>query len=243
VDDAAISFAVLFGGRLLPHRTARHLPPDFSQHAAVLAQQYGLEATANRLAAGGVLAPPAGVAGSAADAVYAPFTPQRGVAEAVVRPRSGLIGTAVFPGMVTESGELVILAVQRGGEDQGPGETALRSGDTLLVQGTWAALQEHLADPDVLVVDAPEQVRRQAVPLGQGSRPALAVLAGMVVLLATGAVPAVVAAFLTPVATPANLMVLGPGGYRFGDYWKLGLPLLLLFVAVATLLVPLIWPF
>ena len=34
------------------------------------------------------------------------------------------------------------------------------------------------------------------------------------------------AAFLTPVATPANLMVMGPGGYRFGDYWKLGLPLL-----------------
>ena len=30
------------------------------------------------------------------------------------------------------------------------------------------------------------------------------------------------ASFLTPVATPANLMVMGPGGYRFGDYWKLG---------------------
>ena len=49
--------------------------------------------------------------------------------------------------------------------------------------------------------------------------------------------------FLTPVATPANLMVIEPGGYRFGDYWKLGLPLLLLFIAVAVLLVPLIWPF
>ena len=33
------------------------------------------------------------------------------------------------------------------------------------------------------------------------------------------------ASFLTPVATPANLMVMEPGGYRFGDYWKLGLPL------------------
>ena len=33
------------------------------------------------------------------------------------------------------------------------------------------------------------------------------------------------AAFLTPIATPANLMVMEPGGYRFGDYWKLGLPL------------------
>ena len=36
-------------------------------------------------------------------------------------------------------------------------------------------------------------------------------------------------------------MVLGPGGYRFGDYWKLGLPLLALFGAVAVLLVPVIW--
>ena len=51
------------------------------------------------------------------------------------------------------------------------------------------------------------------------------------------------AAFLTPIATPANLMILGPGGYRFGDYWKLGLPLLVLFGAVAVLLVPLIWRF
>src|SRR4029077_8441246 len=40
---------------------------------------------------------------------------------------------------------------------------------------------------------------------------------------------AAAAAFLTPVATPVNLMVMGPGGYRFGDYWKLGLPLLLWF--------------
>ena len=49
------------------------------------------------------------------------------------------------------------------------------------------------------------------------------------------------AAFLTPVATPANLMVMGPGGYRFGDYWKLGLPLLALFGVVAVLLVPVFW--
>jgi len=34
-----------------------------------------------------------------------------------------------------------------------------------------------------------------------------------------------------------------PGGYRFGDYWKLGLPLLILFAAVAVLLVPVIWSF
>jgi di/tricarboxylate transporter len=51
------------------------------------------------------------------------------------------------------------------------------------------------------------------------------------------------AAFLTPIATPANLMVLEPGGYKFGDYWKLGIPLALWFILVAVLLVPVIWPF
>jgi di/tricarboxylate transporter len=54
---------------------------------------------------------------------------------------------------------------------------------------------------------------------------------------------AAAAAFLTPVATPANLMVMEPGGYRFADYWKLGLPLLALFGAVAVLLVPVFWSF
>ena len=51
------------------------------------------------------------------------------------------------------------------------------------------------------------------------------------------------AALLTPVATPANTMILEPGGYRFSDYWKLGLPLLLLFLAVAVLWVPVVWSF
>jgi di/tricarboxylate transporter len=54
---------------------------------------------------------------------------------------------------------------------------------------------------------------------------------------------AAAAAFLTPVATPVNLMVMEPGGYEFGDYWKLGLLMLLLFLIAAVLLVPVFWPF
>ena len=54
---------------------------------------------------------------------------------------------------------------------------------------------------------------------------------------------AAAASFLTPIATPTNLIVMGPGGYAFGDYWKLGLPLLTLFGVVAVLLVPVIWSF
>jgi di/tricarboxylate transporter len=51
------------------------------------------------------------------------------------------------------------------------------------------------------------------------------------------------AALLTPVATPANLMVMEPGGYRFSDYWKLGPPLLVLYGVVAVGLVPVFWSF
>ena len=54
---------------------------------------------------------------------------------------------------------------------------------------------------------------------------------------------AAAASFLTPIATPTNLMVMGPAGYKFGDYWKLGLPLMLWFMVIATFYVPMIWRF
>jgi len=286
------------------------------------------------------------------------FTVESGLAEIVVPPRSGLIGETVFPGMVTESGDLVVLAVQRSGEDR-PGKTALEPGDTLLLQGQWDALGENLGDSNVLVVDAADQLRRQLSPLGVRSWIALAVLAGMVLLLVTGAVPAPVAAllaaaaiialrvlsvqqayrgiswtvviliggmiplstamtetgaanqiadrivdavggssgyvlllalflvvaamgqlisstatalivfpvavaaaleldvsvqavlmsvniaahasFLTPIATTPNLMVLEPGGYRFSDYWPLGIVMMAWYLIIGVLLVPLVW--
>jgi hypothetical protein len=48
-------------------------------------------------------------------------------------------------------------------------------------------------------------------------------------------------AFLTPVATPTNLMVMEPGAYKFTDYWKLGLPMLIWFFIIAVFVVPMIW--
>jgi di/tricarboxylate transporter len=49
-------------------------------------------------------------------------------------------------------------------------------------------------------------------------------------------------AFLTPIGHQNNTLILGPGGFRFGDYWRLGLPLELLVVAVSVPLVLLVWP-
>jgi di/tricarboxylate transporter len=284
---------------------------------------------------------------------------EMGIAECVVPPRSPLIGEVVFPGMLRVP-ELVILAVQRLGRDQGRRPTSVSEGDTLLLHGSWAAVESLSDHGDVLVVNSPDLVRRQAVPLGAKAVPAIAVLIGMIVLLAFGVVPAAVAgllaatamvllrvvsseqayrsvswktvvliggmiplstairesgaadllaalildlvgvdrplvlmlalfvltavlgqfvsntatvlillpvvvaaateanvsvqpflmmlavaggaSFLTPVSTPANLMVMGPAGYRFGDYWRLGLPIMAFWLLVTLALVPVVWP-
>jgi di/tricarboxylate transporter len=49
-------------------------------------------------------------------------------------------------------------------------------------------------------------------------------------------------AFLTPIGHQNNTMILGPGGFRFGDYWKLGLPLEILVIAVSMPLLLMAWP-
>lgn len=49
-------------------------------------------------------------------------------------------------------------------------------------------------------------------------------------------------AFLTPIGHQSNTLVMEPGGYRFGDYWRVGLPLEVLIVAVAVPLIMLVWP-
>lgn len=51
------------------------------------------------------------------------------------------------------------------------------------------------------------------------------------------------ASFATPIGYQTNLMVYGPGGYRFSDYLRIGLPLNLLVAAVAVGLIPLVWRF
>jgi di/tricarboxylate transporter len=70
-----------------------------------------------------------------------------------------------------------------------------------------------------------------AVSLGVSPHPLL-----MIVAVAAST------AFLTPIGTTTNIMVFSPGGYRFMDYMKVGLPLMLLFLAVSLVLVPVIWP-
>jgi len=50
-------------------------------------------------------------------------------------------------------------------------------------------------------------------------------------------------AFLTPIGHKNNTLILGPGGYRFGDYWRAGLPLEILIIAVSIPAILVFWPF
>ena len=50
------------------------------------------------------------------------------------------------------------------------------------------------------------------------------------------------AAFMTPISSPVNTLVLGPGQYRFGDFVRIGVPFTLLVMIVSVMLVPLIFP-
>jgi di/tricarboxylate transporter len=49
-------------------------------------------------------------------------------------------------------------------------------------------------------------------------------------------------AFLTPIGHQSNTMVMGAGGYKFGDYWKLGLPLEIIIVIISLPLLQYFWP-
>jgi di/tricarboxylate transporter len=49
--------------------------------------------------------------------------------------------------------------------------------------------------------------------------------------------------FLTPIGHQCNTLVMGPGGYHFGDYWRLGLPLSLIVLALGVPLITFFWPF
>jgi di/tricarboxylate transporter len=50
-------------------------------------------------------------------------------------------------------------------------------------------------------------------------------------------------AFLTPIGHKNNTLIMGPGGYQFGDYWRMGLPLEILVITVSVPMLLIVWPF
>lgn len=176
---ATIVISVLFGSKLVPIRTSGKTLRDFGAHGQVLGGHYEL-ATED-----------------------AAMGRDSGVAEFIVPPRSTLIGDEVYPGMLTESGRLVVTAIHQHDHDvarersrdlgrgkQPAARIYLAAGDRVLLRGSWEALDDAAAHPGLIAVDDPSQVRRQAVLLGQGAKRAIGVLVVMVALLTTGLLPA-----------------------------------------------------
>ncbi|MDY0884737.1 SLC13 family permease [Dongia soli] len=141
-----------------------------------------------------------------------------GMAEVVIPMRSKMIGQTAFPGMATEDGDLMVLAVQRGDDKMRQEPLVLRAGDHLLLQGTWKALDRYLADPKVLVVDSPEVVKKQAVALGHGAGRAIAILLLLVLLLAFNIVPAPIAAVICAALMVVTRVLTLPQFYRGIDW-------------------------
>jgi len=60
--------------------------------------------------------------------------------------------------------------------------------------------------------------------------------------LAMGVALATSMAFITPLGHPVNILMMGPGGYRFRDFFKVGLPLTVLLFIVVLVILPIFWP-
>ncbi|MGE2714169.1 SLC13 family permease [Mycolicibacterium litorale] len=134
-----------------------------------------------------------------------------GLAELVVPPRSEWLGEKVFPGYSWDG--LTVLSVHRMNADVGTRVVEIAQGDTVLVHGSWSAI-DRLSTSGMLVVDSTEDVRRQTAALDRSAYRALAVLALMVGLLVSGVMPPAVAALLAALAMVALRVVRTEQVYR-----------------------------
>jgi len=94
-----------------------------------------------------------------------------------------------------------------------------------------ALASQFMPNPAVAVLLAPIAYNT-ALDLGVSPYPLM-----MVVAISASA------AFLSPVAHSSNILVMGPGGYRFSDYLRLGIPLTLVVLVVTLVVLPIFWPF
>ena len=142
------------------------------------------------------------------------LTREAGVAEVVVPPRSSLVGEKVYPGM------------KRAVRPRHPRGPAAGQGPPAASRPSWPPATRSCSraagrpstrcrtTATVLLVDSPDVVRRQAVPWGPKATVAVAIVAGMVVLLAFGIVPPAIAGLIAATAMVVTRVVSVPQAYR-----------------------------
>ena len=187
----------------------------------------GIFALAIALASFGLVYLPVALSGAAAAMVFLKIVPPRDIYENVEWPVIVLIGSMIPIGQALEAtgGTEVIAA----------GILALSQGQSpvvvlVLLMVITMTLSDVMNNTATAVVAAPiaiEIARR----LDANPDPFL-----MTVAVAASC------AFLTPIGHKNNTLILGPGGYRFGDYWRMGLPLEIIVIAVAVPMILLVWP-
>jgi di/tricarboxylate transporter len=289
------------------------------------------------------------------------LSPEVGVAEVTLAPRSSVVGETVAASHIGEQFGVQVLSIVRGSRTVSRQSTELQLGDTLFVRGTWANIARlRESSKDFVVANMPESMTGQLASFGPRTLYAAGILLLMILLMIGGVIPTEMAvllaaalmvlarcvpveeiyrvinwptvvliaatlplstalqvtggaqlvvdvlvstvgtwgplalmatvflltagfsqvisntattvlvapivlqmaaeigvspypllmmvavgasaAFLTPIASPVNTLVMTPGGYYFNDYVKVGLPLLILTLLISLMLVPVIWP-
>ena len=226
--------AVLAGDRLLPDRQAA-TPEDGPAAVRPVPDRLGARAawavgvlvvTVALLASGAVGAATAGLAGAAAMVLTRATTATHAL-RAIPWETLVLIGGLVpLSVAIAESGAADLLAdAVVGVVPEGDGRLLLVALFVLTV-----TLGQFVSNAATVLVITPIALAA-AETVGVAAEPVLMLVA------AAGA-----ASFLTPIATPANMIVRDAGGYRFGDYWRLGLVTTGAWLVVVVVVVPLVWP-
>jgi len=187
----------------------------------------GIFATAVVLASVGVLYLPIALACATALMVLLKIVPLRQIYESVEWPVIVLLGSMIPIGEALEASggtELIAGGIVNAAAGYSPAVVL-----TLLIVVTMT-LSDVMNNTATAVIAAPIALDI-AKRLDVSPDPFL-----------MGVAVAASCAFLTPIGHKNNTLILGPGGYRFGDYWRMGLPLEILVVAVATPMILWVWP-
>jgi di/tricarboxylate transporter len=187
----------------------------------------GIFATAILLASFGVLYLPVALAAVVAFYALVRIVPLSQVYEAVEWPVIVLLGSLIPIGAALEaSGGTALIAERIVGWTEGLPTVAVMA----ILMIVTMTLSDVLNNVATVLIAAPIAVDI-AGRLDVNPDPFL-----MAVAIAASC------AFLTPIGHKNNTIIMGPGGYRFGDYWRMGLPLELLVVAVGVPAILLFWP-
>jgi di/tricarboxylate transporter len=168
-----------------------------------------------------------------------------GIAEVLIPPASSLKGKTLRERRFRSRHQVEVIGLRRADEViEDYLDERLRPGDTLLVAGPWVRIQ-HLHEDigDFVVLTMPREL---SVVAPARKRAPVAVASAMDISpypLAMAVAIAASSAYVSPISSLVGTLVMEPGGPRYLDFVKAGVPLLVPTGAVAVGIIPLLFPF